>query len=408
MSLPVLALLLLANAAAAAWWHVEGTDDTLLRDYFCQKYYEGSRADCTTLRSLVVANHARSVPTLELGDPKKPVMVFIHGWPDSSAIWANQFQHFCGNSAASYFCVALSWFDYHPDVPPRPEWELLWDVQVEAFHRVLSVEMGLRDITLVMHDFGVIVGYQLVYRYPGFVKRIVAMDIGMDLLHDQGGLTAAYGPLPLEEQIDYVRTIIVSFLTHNDTMMRTAPAVAGTPCADCEKLVSSALGWPYWQLVREGDAAWPERVLPRVPRSEWDFSFVPSFPADMPLLFTYGTCQDNTGLCRGCPPCADRSEYTEYYAPWIKWVDERGYGSRSVAMRDTDHWHMCRGSKATNDAIQAFLDELGPAQPPSLVDDGLSRDQFVQKREVVLWSAALLAVAVVAVRITRAAQHVSL
>ena len=34
----------------------------------------------------------------------------------------------------------------------------------------------------------------------------------------------------------------------------------------------------------------------QVPRAQWNFSFAPGFPAHIPLLFTYGTCDDNTGL----------------------------------------------------------------------------------------------------------------
>ena len=70
--------------------------DTLLTSYFCQNYYQSGRGDCEALRARVVANHSRSVPTLELGDPTMPALVFIHGWPDSSALWANQFESFCG------------------------------------------------------------------------------------------------------------------------------------------------------------------------------------------------------------------------------------------------------------------------------------------------------------------------
>eukprot|EP00966_Prymnesium_polylepis_P167491 3872266-Prymnesium_polylepis.1 len=113
--------------------------DSLLSDYFCQKYYHGQN-DCAALRSRVVANHTRTVPTLELGDRRKPAMVFLHGWPDSSALWANQFEYFC-DGGGKYYCVAPSWLDFHPDVPPAPASSLFWDEQVDAFHTVLAKEM---------------------------------------------------------------------------------------------------------------------------------------------------------------------------------------------------------------------------------------------------------------------------
>jgi len=333
-----------------------GSGDTLLDDYFCQNYYDGGNMeDCHQLRAKVKYNHTRAVPTLELGDPSKPAMFFLHGWPDSSALWANQFDYFCGSSTSKYFCVAPSWFDYHPDVPAKPRSDLLWDKQIEAFHHALAVEMGLKNLTVVMFDFGAVVGYQFVYRYPHLVKRVVAMDIGMELLGGgKGGLPP--GTPTLEEQPAYVQTNIRSFLSQNNTMMRTSPAVIGTPCANCDAIINANIGWPYWQMVRDGPKeTWPERVVPHVPRAQWNFSFAPGFPEEIPLLFTYGTCDDNTG-CHGCPPCADRSGYIKYFKPWIRWVDQRNVDSRSVAISGGDHWSMCRKSKQVNAEIHAWLE----------------------------------------------------
>ena len=42
--------------------------------------------------------------------------------------------------------------------------------------------MGLSDITLVIHDFGSVLGYQFTYLYPTLVKRLISMDIGMGML----------------------------------------------------------------------------------------------------------------------------------------------------------------------------------------------------------------------------------
>ena len=108
--------------------------DSLLAEQFCQVYYDGD-GDCPALRAQVVANHSRALPTLQLGNPAHPPMFFLHGWPDSAAVYANQFEHFCAPPHGTYFCVAPTWFDFHPDVPMR-RYDLLWQVQVEAFHAV--------------------------------------------------------------------------------------------------------------------------------------------------------------------------------------------------------------------------------------------------------------------------------
>merc|ERR1719499_1857906 len=53
------------------------TSDTILREDFCPMYYWGS-GDCEALKSHVKFNHTRPAPTLELGDPSKPALFFIH------------------------------------------------------------------------------------------------------------------------------------------------------------------------------------------------------------------------------------------------------------------------------------------------------------------------------------------
>merc|ERR1712216_101657 len=130
---------------------VYGTKDVILEEDFCQVYYSGP-GDCAALASSVVANHSRTLPTLELGDPSQPAMFFLHGWPDDAALWANQFEAFCGPTGG-FFCVAPTWWNYHPQFPTLKASELLWVKQIDAFKAVVD-EMGLRNITLVGHDFG--------------------------------------------------------------------------------------------------------------------------------------------------------------------------------------------------------------------------------------------------------------
>merc|ERR1711871_1271849 len=99
-------------------------NDTILKEMFCQVYYYkgGSGDRCARLRSNVCADHTTlELPVLTMGDPTHPPMLFLHGWPDQSALWANQFEAFCAPPNGKYYCIAPSWFDFHPDVPARSE-----------------------------------------------------------------------------------------------------------------------------------------------------------------------------------------------------------------------------------------------------------------------------------------------
>ena len=132
---------------------------TILNEEFCQVYYILDDGKCESLRASIRSEirGESGTPTLELGDPSaKPVLFFLHGWPDTYAMWANQFAHFCGEDG-EYACVAASMMNYNPDVPPADESKLYWPLQADVMHEVVE-ELGLKDITIVMHDFGAIVG----------------------------------------------------------------------------------------------------------------------------------------------------------------------------------------------------------------------------------------------------------
>lgn len=334
------ALVLLGVAAAVT--------DSLLKNEFCQKYYQGT-GDCAALRSRVVANHSRILPTLELGDRTKPTLFFMHGWPDTSALWANQFEFFCDGPDAEYFCVAPSWFDFHPDVPTRPASDLFWDKQVDAFHDV-ATEMGLTKFTLIIFDFGCITGYQFLYKYHHMVSKVVAMDVGMGVMPN--GLPAATPAIG--DLLPYQQVNVEAFLSGNNSLMHGN--IQGSPCAKCPAITSNS-GWPYYQLIRNTTGeTWPERLDPHVPRKYWMLSVIPSFPDDLPLLFLYGTCDIGTG-CPGCPACVKRSFFF-FGKDWIDWIQKRGAkdgASKTIPVGGAGHWIQCRASKATNAAIKSWL-----------------------------------------------------
>ena len=94
--------------------------DTLRDVQLCGIYHKSpGSASCEALRQQVIAMRRDNnlPPTLELGDENKPPMFFLHGWPDTAAVWANQFEHFCMGDDAPFYCVAPSWIVYKTQLP---------------------------------------------------------------------------------------------------------------------------------------------------------------------------------------------------------------------------------------------------------------------------------------------------
>ena len=57
--------------------------DTPRDVHLCEQYYIGDPSECEAMRAQVRALRRDACPTLELGDPSRPPMLFFHGWPSS-------------------------------------------------------------------------------------------------------------------------------------------------------------------------------------------------------------------------------------------------------------------------------------------------------------------------------------
>jgi len=307
---------------------------TVLNDQFCQVYYSLDDGNCETLRDSVRSEiRGNNTPTLELGYPsEKPVMLFFHGWPDTSALFANQFAAFCGDEG-EFSCVAPSMMNYNPDVDPVYDQDKLsWPVQADVLHEVVT-DMGLEDITLVIHDFGSIVGFQYTVRYPETVKRVVAMDIG-------NNVEGVMAPSQNASLFSFQLQAISAYLSQNSTAMNEVIQSLAPPCADCQIApdtdngVEYLLGWMHYNFINE-DPAWTSFF--DEPEANFNFQVTPSWPEEVPQLFLYGTLlfvQDSL----------------------LTWLDERGDGSGHQQI-GTDHWFMARTTaNETNQAMAAFFE----------------------------------------------------
>ena len=212
--------------------------------------------------------------------------------------------------------------------------------------------MRLSNITLVVHDFGSVLGYQFAWKFPDLVARIVSMDIGMGIL--KGGFPS--NPTPsIGDLMGYQQVNIEAFLTNNDTMMRSN--VKGTPCARCASITAKT-GWPYYNFIMNGTDRWQTRLAPNLALDQWKFSLTPDLP-DKPLLFLFGVCNIGTG-CKGGPPCTKRDFYF-FGTDWVTYMESAGQpagaaiGSAIANISGAGHWVQCRAASATNAAMDAWL-----------------------------------------------------
>jgi len=98
-------------------------------------------------------------------------IVMIHGWPDTHRLWDRQVEAL----KARYRCVRFTLPGFEPGAPKRawPFEELL-----DTIRGVVEKACPGERVTLLLHDWGCLFGYEFARRYPELVERVVGVDIG--------------------------------------------------------------------------------------------------------------------------------------------------------------------------------------------------------------------------------------
>ncbi len=103
------------------------------------------------------------------------VLLMLHGWPDSRALWNLQ----VAALSPHFRCVRFTWpgFDAATEATTKAGPRSL-DELVALVGAVADRVSPGKPVTLVVHDWGCMFGYEFAARHPTRVSRIVAMDIG--------------------------------------------------------------------------------------------------------------------------------------------------------------------------------------------------------------------------------------
>ena len=114
------------------------------------------------------------------GVAPRGTLVFIHGFPDTVDVWKDQIECM---SEKGFRCLALAL----PGFAGREQaaqfshsrWGYGFTTLADAMAK--AIRDGLNDeskVTLVIHDWGSLLGFWLQNRYPHLIKAVVAMDVG--------------------------------------------------------------------------------------------------------------------------------------------------------------------------------------------------------------------------------------
>jgi cis-3-alkyl-4-acyloxetan-2-one decarboxylase len=123
----------------------------------------------------------------------KSTLVFIHGNPSNKAL----FRHLMEAASADYRCIAIDHIGMgESDKPDAGAYDFHFETRVDDLARTLDQLKAGNQLTLVMHDWGGIIGLRYAQRHPERVARLVITN------------TAAFPLLPhkkLPKEIWFVR-----------------------------------------------------------------------------------------------------------------------------------------------------------------------------------------------------------
>jgi pimeloyl-ACP methyl ester carboxylesterase len=110
------------------------------------------------------------------GDP----IVFVHGTPTWSFVWRQQIKQL----SRMYRCIAPDHLGFGLSEKPL-NFSYTPEAHADNLEQFIN-KLQLRDITLVVHDFGGPIGLRYALRYPQNVKNIVILNTWMWSLEDEG------------------------------------------------------------------------------------------------------------------------------------------------------------------------------------------------------------------------------
>ena len=109
------------------------------------------------------------------GDPGRPVLMFLHGFPEAAFVWDPLLQHFADPANGGYRCIAPNLRGY--ELSSAPE-----DVKAyRARHLVQDIEAlievaGAPLDCLVAHDWGGAVAWNLANQMPQLAKKLTIIN----------------------------------------------------------------------------------------------------------------------------------------------------------------------------------------------------------------------------------------
>src|SRR5262245_27458664 len=109
----------------------------------------------------------------QAGPPNAPTVVLLHGFPSSS----HMFRDLIPRLADRFHLIAPDYIGFRQSAhPPTNEFSYTFEHLTDHVETLLLTELGLREFTIYVQDYGAPIGFRLACRHPDAIKAIIVQN----------------------------------------------------------------------------------------------------------------------------------------------------------------------------------------------------------------------------------------
>lgn len=251
------------------------------------------------------------------GDAGAEPIVMVHGWPDTYRLWDKQVEFL----KRRYRCIRFTLPGYDESQPRR-----IYTVdEVTGFiRRVIELLSPGTKVTLMLHDWGCVFGYEFYMRNQGLVSRIVGVDVG-EVREARKELTGRQKFYILAYQVWLAIGWMIGGPPGEWMTRKMAQWVRSR---SDPRFIASRMNYPYYLAWFGGAQSLRRRVQP--------------FKPACPMLFIYGA----------------RKAFMFHATTWVDALNRRRH-CKAVGF-DTGHWVMLQQPEGFNQVVGEWLATTSP------------------------------------------------
>ena len=126
-------------------------------------------------RDLVELPHGITLSCRSAGEPGRPVLMFLHGFPEAAFVWDSLLEHFSQPENGAYRCIAPNLRGFEQSSTPLDVASYRPKLLVQDIAALIAQEGGSLEC-LIAHDWGGAIAWNLAASQPGLIKKLAIFN----------------------------------------------------------------------------------------------------------------------------------------------------------------------------------------------------------------------------------------